>query len=70
MAKPIKGTPVLRGEGANEVLREMRITGSHDYSKLRDSLNKSVTVTRTVFREASASKTLGKSSIDVSRFAK
>jgi hypothetical protein len=70
MAKPIKGTPVLRGEGANEVLREMRNTGSHDYSKLRESLNKAVSVTRTVFRDASASKATGKASSRGPRFAK
>jgi hypothetical protein len=56
MAKPIKATPVLRGEGANEVLREMRNSGSHDYTKLRESLKRAVSVTRTVFRTSPPSR--------------
>lgn len=50
MATPIKGTPTLAGAGAEEVLREMRLTGSHDYSDLRASLEKAVAVSRSVFR--------------------
>ena len=54
MAKPIKGTPTLRGESASAVLSEMRLSGSHDYSALRNALEEAVAKTRSVFTVPSA----------------
>lgn len=70
MAKPIKGTPVLRGKDADEVLREMRATGDHDYTELREALSRAVTVSNAVFRVVSEPAIANRGLLDGSPLAK